>query len=357
MANTPSLRDVAQAAGVSLATASRALNNKTHVQATTRALVLKAAADLGYKVQMRVAASAVPTMLSTIGVLIKRDPFGQSRLDPFYYNVLCGIEDECQRLGLNLMYASLPVDEFSHASTWSPLLENGEVDALAIVGIVFTDPVVIKRIPSHIPVIVVDGNASGLDCDTITTNNVDGAYRAVSTLIERGHRHIGLIGASATTTLHPSIRDRRDAYLNALADHGIAETYIEDSIMSPQSAYNATLNLIQRAPQVSAIFACNDLLAEHTVRAVKDAGLRVPEDVSVLGFDNTDESVNCRPPVTTVHVDRDLMGKLTVRQLCERAADPNRVSINLQMGTKLIERESIAPHSEKEHSANAEKQP
>jgi LacI family transcriptional regulator len=355
MANSsPSLRDVAQAAGVSLATASRALNNKSHVQATTRALVLKAAADLGYKVQMRVAASA-PTELNTIGVLIKRDPFGQSRLDPFYYNVLCGIEDECQRLGLNLMYASLPVDEYSHASSWSPLLENGEVDALAIVGIVFTDPAVIKRIPSHIPVIVVDGVASGLECDTITTNNVEGAYRVVSTLIERGHRHIGLIGSSATDALHPSIRDRRDAYLKALADHGISDTYIEDSIMNPQSAYSATLSLLQRAPQVSAIFACNDLLAEHTVRAIKDAGLRVPEDVSVVGFDNTDEAINCRPPITTMHVDRDLMGKLTVRQLCQRAADPNRVSINFQMGTKLIERESVARHSET--PANTEKQP
>ncbi len=359
MANSsPSLRDVAQAAGVSLATASRALNNKTHVQAATRALVLKAAADLGYKVQMRVAASA-PTEFNTIGVLIKRDPFGQSRLDPFYYNVLCGIEDECQRLGLNLMYASLPVDEYSHASSWSPLLENGDVDGLAIVGIVFTDPAVIKRIPSHIPVIVVDGVASGLDCDIITTNNVDSAYRVISYLIEQGHTHIGLIGSTMSDSLHPSIRDRRDAYLRALADHGITDTYVEDSIMSPQSAYNATISLLQRAPQVSAIFSCNDLLAEHAVRAIKDMGLRVPEDVSVVGFDNTDEAINCRPPVTTMHVDRDLMGRLAVRQLYDRAANPNRVSINLQMGTKLIERESVAPYNEdvKQRRAHTEKQP
>ena len=106
------LRDVAQAAGVSLTTASRALNNKSYVQPETRALVLKAAADLGYRLQVR-AASAVPAELNTIGVLIKRDPFGSSRLDTFYYAVLSGIEDECQRLGLNLMYASLPVNEHS----------------------------------------------------------------------------------------------------------------------------------------------------------------------------------------------------------------------------------------------------
>src|SRR5262249_8107923 len=150
--SSTSLRDVAQAAGVSLATASRALNNKTHVDTETRALVLKVAADLGYKVQVRVV-SPVATELNTIGGLIKRDPFGAARLDTFYYAVLAGIEDECHRLGLSLMYASLPVDEHSQANMWSPLLENGDVDALVIVGIVFSDPAVIKRIPAHIPVV------------------------------------------------------------------------------------------------------------------------------------------------------------------------------------------------------------
>src|SRR5215213_1216310 len=139
MAKTaPSLRHVAQAAGVSLGTASRALNNKSNVLPTTRALVLKAAADIGYKLQIRVP-TTVASKISTIGVVVKRDPGEHPRLDPFNYAVLCGVEDECERLGLNLMYASLPVDEFSHATTWSPLLENGDVDGLVIVGVVFND--------------------------------------------------------------------------------------------------------------------------------------------------------------------------------------------------------------------------
>lgn len=341
--SAPSLRDVAQAAGVSLATASRALNNKTHVQPSTRALVLKAAADLGYKLQVRVAPSAA-TEFNTVGVLIKRDPFGKARLDPFYYHVLCGIEDECQRLGLSLMYASLPVNEYSNASTWSPLLENGEVDGLVIVGIVFSDAEIIQRIPTHIPVIVVDALVPGFESDIITTDNLNGAYKAVSYLIEQGHRHIGLIGSSVSDADHPSIIERRAGYLKALADHGIKETYVEESIMSPESAYNAVLRLLQHSPQVSAIFSCNDLLAEHAVRAIKDAGLRVPEDISVIGFDDTEEGISCRPPLTTMHVDKQLMGTLAVRQLYDRTANPDRVTINLQMRTKLIVRESIAPY-------------
>jgi len=338
--NSPSLRDVAQAAGVSLTTASRALNNKTHVQATTRAHVLKAAADLGYKLQVRLSTPII-TELNTIGVLIKRDPFGQARLDPFYYAVLCGIEDECQRLGLSLMYASLPVDEFSRANSWSPLLENGDIDALAIVGIVFTDPVVINRIPSHLPIVSVDTVIDGLECDAITTNNVAGAYQAVSYLISRGHTRIGILGSPTSELAHPSIRERRDGYLKALAHHNIKDIYLEDSIMNPSSVYNATISLLKRAPEITAIFCCNDLMGEQTVRAINDMGLRVPDDISVIGFDDTEEGFNCRPPLTTMHVDKELMGALAVRQLHDRAANPNRVPINLQMGTKLIIRGSI----------------
>ena len=133
----------------------------------------------------------MPSKINTIGVVVKRDPGELPRLDPFNYAVLCGVEDECERLGLNLMYASLPVDEYSHATTWSPLLENGDVDGLVIVGVVFSDPAIINRIPRHIPVVVVDAFANGIECDTIITHNFRGAYDAVTYLIEQGHRRSG----------------------------------------------------------------------------------------------------------------------------------------------------------------------
>ncbi len=206
--SSPSLRDVAQAAGVSLGTASRALNNKSNVLPSTRSLVLKAAADVGYKLQIRVP-TTVASKFKTVGAVIKRDPGEFPRIDPFNYMVLCGIEDECERLGLNLMYASLPVNEFSHALTWTSLFENRDVDGLIIVGVVFSDPEIIRRIPRHTPLVVVDALANGLVCDTIITHNFQGAYTAVKYLIEQGHRRIGLIGSTAQGTEHPGISERR----------------------------------------------------------------------------------------------------------------------------------------------------
>jgi LacI family transcriptional regulator len=195
------------------------LNNKSNVLPSTRALVLKAAADLGYKLQIRLA-SAVTARINTIGVVVKREG-NYSRIDPFNYAVLCGIENECMRLGLNLMYASVPVNEFSDATTWSPMLENGDIDGLVIVGIVFREPGVTCRIPRDIPVVLVDALASGVQCDRILMHNFQGAYDAVRYLIDQKHTRIGLIGSSSGGQEHPSIKDRRQGYLQALADAGI----------------------------------------------------------------------------------------------------------------------------------------
>lgn len=338
--SSASLRDVAHAAGVSLGTVSRALNNKANVLPETRALVLKAASDLGYKLQIRLP-TTVASKLNTIGVVVKRDPGEFPRIDPFNYAVLCGIEDECQRLGLNLMYASLPVDEFSHATSWSNLLENEEIDGLIIVGVIFRDPSITGRIPGSIPLVLVDAFAAGMACDSVLTANVQGAYDVVKHLIDNNHTHIGIIGSNASHYEHPSISDRRQGYLKALADHGIPTPYIVDSQLQGESAYTATVQLLTESPQVTAIFACNDEIAQYVIRAAKDMGRCVPESLSVVGFDDK-TLVEGGIPLTTVHVEKDLMGAIAVRQLYERAINQDRPPITTIIGTRLVVRDTVA---------------
>jgi LacI family transcriptional regulator len=340
--SAPSLRDVAQTAGVSLGTASRALNNKSNVLPATRAQVLKAAADLGYQLQIRLP-TTVASKINTVGVVVKRDPGELPRLDPFYYAVLCGIEDECQRLGLNLMYASLPVNEYSLATTWTTLLDNADVDGLLIVGVVLTDPTITSRIPQDIPVVVVDGFAADLKCDTLVTHNMQGAHDAVSYLVQLGHRCIGLIGSTTQEFEHPAISERRLGYLKALSMHGITETYIEDSRLQADCGYDAAMRLLQRSPQVTAIFVCNDDVAQNVVQACRDIGRRVPDDISIIGFDDTAVAASTEPPLTTMRVEQELMGGLAVRQLYERAANLDRPPITTMLGTRLIVRDSVAP--------------
>jgi LacI family transcriptional regulator len=338
--STSSLRDVAQAAGVSLGTASRALNNKANVLSATRALVLKTAADLGYKLQIRLP-TAVASKINTIGVVVKREPGGYARIDPFNYAVLCGVEDECKRLGLNLMYASVPVNDFSHATTWTPLLENDDIDGLVIIGVVFQESAVTARIPRSIPIVLVDAFAAGIECDRILTHNCQGAYDAVTYLIDQKHTRIGLVGSSIQESEHPSIRERRQGYLQALADHGIDQAYIADSLLQGESVYLATGELLQRSPEITAIFACNDDVACHVIRAVCDSGRRVPQDISVMGFDDKFVGDDTSVLLTTMQVSKELMGELAVRHLYEHALNRDRPPLTTIIGTRLVIRNTV----------------
>src|SRR5690606_33374821 len=119
----------------------------------------------------------------------------------------------------------------------------------------------------------------------VLIDNLDGARTAVRHLIANGHRHIGLVGSQPDS--YPSILERRQGYLDALAEHGL-QPFIEDSVLSRQDAYDATRRLVARAPEITAIFACNDEVALGVLNALQDDGLRVPDDVSLIGFDNID---------------------------------------------------------------------
>jgi DNA-binding LacI/PurR family transcriptional regulator len=187
----------------------------------------------------------------------------------------------------------------------------------------------------------VDAFVAASECDTVLTDNLRGAYEAVKYLIEQGHSRIGLVGSTTTRHEHPSISERRQGYLKALTEYGIRETLIEDSLLQSESAYQATLRLLDDPRGVTAIFACNDDVAMNVIRAVKDRGRRVPEDVSVIGFDDQEGSANTQPPLTTMQIDKELMGGLAVRQLYERAMKLDRPPITTLISTRLVVRDSV----------------
>jgi LacI family transcriptional regulator len=342
MAKSANLREVAKLAGVSLPTASRALTNKTNVLPETRAKVLKAAAQLGYRMALR--GETIPErVLDAVGVVVKRDPGAFNRIDPFNYDIVSAIEDECQTLALNIFYASIDVDPYGGALEW-PRHPNGRtVDGLIIVGPSFDNRVTRPPTTDDKPIVLVDSYISVPGFSSVLIDNVHGAYHAVSYLIAQGHRAIGLIGSVEGFDQHPGIQERRTGYLDALRQHGIDRSYIEESQLHQDEAFQATQQLLRRAPEVTAIFACNDNVGVSVVQAVQAMGLRVPHDVSVIGFDNTSESLESDPPLATVMVDRALMGAMAVRMLYEQAVRERNIPMTLRIGTQLVERGSVQP--------------
>jgi LacI family transcriptional regulator len=336
--NKPTLRDVAELAQVSLGTASQALSNKAGVLPETRAKVLEAARSIGYQHTVRTS-SALSQSLSTIGLVTKSNHDDVPSLNTFYSYVLAGAERECQRTHLSLMYANIKVDEHSHALSLPPMILDQKVDGVIIVG-AFLEQTLASISKQYVQTIVlVDAYIPGQPFDSVLIDNVNGAQSAVEHLIEQGHTKIGLVGSCADD--YPSIRERRKGYTRALREHGIEQEYMEESPLTRSEVYEATIRLLQRSPEITAIFACNDDVAVGVLNAANHLGLHVPDDLSIVGFDDIDLSQQLNPPLTTVNVDKVLMGVVAVRMLRDRAEDPYRAALTTLVSTQLVIRDSV----------------
>ena len=339
MAKGPTFRDIAREADVALSTVSQVLNNKPGVSNETRQRVLAAAAELGYRKRI-VSGSVISPYLNTIALLTKRLNDEPVHINPFYSYVLAGAERECQRHSIGLMYANIEVDENSHALSLPTSILDQRVDGVIIVGAFLETTISQIARQAGQNIALIDAYTSGkASYDSVLIDNENGAYDAVSYVIENGHQHIGLIGSHANA--YPSIYERRRGYLRALHTHGIRATYIEDSLLERPDAYEATLRLLERAPQVTAIFACNDNVAIGVMNAAQHMGRRVPDDLSVIGFDDIDMAKETNPPLTTVHVDKGLLGVMAVRMLKDRAEQPERTVLTTTVSTQLVIRDSV----------------
>jgi len=334
----PTLRTLARRAGVSLGTASNVINNRHNVSPQTRARVLEAASELGYPILTQHLTSGCAE-LSVIGTIGKLN-YGESLpVNPFYSYTLAGIERECQRHQLSLMYANIEVDKLNRPISLPPMLLDNQVDGVLIVGAFLQDTIHLIGERVNKPVVLVDSYAPGSRFDSVVIDNINGAYAAVRYLIEQGHTRIGLIGSIPDA--YPSIHERREGYLRALRDSSITPYYIEDSPLNREGAYTATCALLQRAPEVTAIFACNDEVAVGVINAARDVGRTVPEGLSVIGFDNIDLAEQITPRLTTVHVEKMLLGTLAVRHLKDRAENPDRPALTTTVSTRIVVRDSV----------------
>jgi len=339
--DSPTLRDVARLAGVSLGTASQAINNRPNVATETRERVMGAVAELGYHIPTRSRNPVgVFTEINTIAALVKITPHLNPPIDPFNQLILSGAERECQSRGIRLMYTGVEVDLHSAVKQIPSLELNKNDNGLLLIGGNLSEAISHYIKQHNLPLVLVDSYAEA-DFDRVLTENVKGAFDAVSYLIQQGHRRIGLIGCNADS--YPSIRQRREGYLRALEAHGIDEHYIEESDLFGASGYNATISLLRREPGVSAIFVCNDDTALGVMRAAREMERKIPADLSLIGFDDL-APVSEMMSLATMHIDKMLMGTLATRLLIERIQNPDRVPVTVTLGARLVPRESVGPY-------------
>ena len=288
--------------------------------------------------QTRWIAHLLPRTLHSLGLLIKADAGRAPTTNPFYAHVLAGIEDACRVKHVNLLYATLPVDANNRATAAPRLLNSDTVDGLLLVGAFLDAPLYRLLGEGRLPLVLVDAYTTIEGYDTVLSDNMLGAVTAVNYLLAHGHCNIGMIGGGEDA--YPSLRERRQGYRHALRAAGVAVDYLADCTLNESE--EAARQLLQANPQITALFACNDHAALRTACAAQSLGLRIPQDLSLVGFDDIDFAAHLEPALTTMHVDKIAMGRLAVQQLEARIAFPTNDQVTTLLRPRLIERNSVA---------------
>lgn len=331
------LADIAEKAGVSVATVSLVLRNRSGVGDETRQRVYDAAVALGY-IHAPSNQARDRRLPRDIGLVVKIRPDDMPTTNSFYAPVLAGIEAICRHNGIHLIYSHLPVDMANRPLEMPRAMIDSRVDGLLLVGI-YLDHAMMETLRSlDIPIVFVDTYAEGEGFDAVVTDNFAGAYTATSTLIARGHQRIAIIGSQEDA--YPSIRERRMGYLEAMAEHGL-EPVFGDCCLHPDMVPPVVETLLEENPGITALFGCNDDVAIAAMRTAQEMEWLVPQDLSVIGFDNIDLAQHTTPALTTMRVDIMGMGRLAAQLLLNRFEHPETNRVRTVICPDLVERGSV----------------
>ncbi len=326
--------DVAKESGVSYSTVSRVLNDFDFVKESTREKVLAAAEKLGYVANIQ-ARSLAGGKTQIIGLLVPG-------LDNDYISeITSGIDQELAHSDYDLMLYTTHRYQ-GKESLYVRTVANGLVDGLIFI-VPHDSQRYLEALPNQdFPYVLIDQIDNTYNSTTVDATNWQGAYDATSYLIGLGHTRIGMI------TGHPklnSAKERHDGYRAALQHHRIRydETLVVTGDFLTRSGYTGGQQLLSLKNPPTAIFAANDLTAFGVLEAIHQAGLRIPEDISVIGFDDIPHASLVYPKLTTVRQPLVQIGRVAVRLLLEKLDNPEQEARRVTLATELVIRDSCAP--------------
>jgi LacI family transcriptional regulator len=327
------IAEVAHEAGVSTQTVSRVINNRHDVAPETRQRVQQVIKQLGYQ-PSALARGLASRRTRTLG-LITAD-FS----DYFFTQVIAGAEVEARKHGYFFMLGSTernPQDEPEYIR----LLTEHHVQ-----GILFARPStepdnrhLLGLLRDGVPVVTTTYHLPSTDLTVVDVDNVDGAQQASHYLLECGRRQIAMITGPATWK---SVNDRTRGYRLALEAAGATfePTLVIEGDWSYQSGYRAMQQLISGGSPFSAVFAQNDQMAIAAMRALREAGRRVPDDVAIVGYDDIPAAAYCDPPLTTIRQPMQEVGKVATRFLIQAIEQPGMEQGEVLLKAELIRRRS-----------------
>lgn len=339
------IRDVARHAQVSVTTVSHVVNATRFVSEVARERVQRAIDELGY-VPSALARSLKSNRTHTVGMMIPNSS------NPYFAEIIRGIEDTCYGAGFNVILCNSDDDPHKQ-STYVRLLSEKQVDGLIVLSSGSDSELLDTLRAARMPQVVVDREIDDLAADLVEVNHEAGGSLATRHLLALGHRRIACIAGPQGLS---SARQRVQGYRAALADAGLPlgdarqaatdEALVRSGDFTSAGGHAAMLALLppdDRKHWPTAVFASNDLMAIGAVCAAASRGLRIPQDLSVVGFDDIALAAYCNPPLTTIAQPKHETGELAARLLLQRIAEPSRGLQREILQPALQVRQSTSP--------------
>jgi len=330
------MQDIADRCGVSRTTVSFVLNEvpNVHIREETRRRVLEAARQLNYHPDA-VARKLVSGRVHTIAVVLRQHPHQVSE-DAFLPEVLRGIGAGARRRHYHILYQPL---DLTDSTTYGDLVREKYADGIILSGPRADDQELVRAYHDGVPLVLL-GRMPGMDIPLVDVDNVKAAEMAVAHLLALGHRRIAMI-----TNAPPSYiasRDRLAGYRQALEAAGLAydEELVRYGDFTAASGAKAMAELLALSPFPSAVFVASDVVACGALQVIKQHGLRVPDDIALVGFDDIPLACYLDPPLTTVRLPAYELGRAAAEQLIRLLEGENVTERQVLLETELIVRES-----------------
>lgn len=337
------LKDIAEKAGVSISTVSRVINDDKDRSASedTKKLIWKLVAEMGYTRKKRSSSSRGTT--KKIGFIMNSSPVLLEH--PFTSEIVEAIEDELATKGYSIEFLFTKKD-LSNRSKLHSLLNEKDAEGIIILG-EYMNQNIIKELSDSFKNIVFIKNIYN-ECigDIIYIEKRKAVYEAVNYLIKLGHKEIGFLGGILPGEIFKTIEDgeKYKGYEKALLENNLTidRDIIKDARWTLDGGYAAMNEILNLKNKPTAVFTASDLIGIGAMRAINETGLKIPEDISIISYDNIKISEYTNPPLTTIDVPKSEMGLIAVNTLYQRIQGKNNLPLKIALPTRLIIRQSVA---------------
>ncbi|MCK5566713.1 MAG: LacI family DNA-binding transcriptional regulator [Actinomycetia bacterium] len=329
------IKTVAKKAGVSTATVSRVLADFKGMRENTRNKVLDVIKDLNYEVDS-VARSLRQNKTYTIGIIVS------NVLSQFYSIIAKSVEDKALKSGYKLILCNGDDDPFKELE-YLKILKSNKVDGIILTPTGKNAEYINNIIKSGIQVVLLDRLVEGVKCDSVLVDNYNGSYTAVKYLLGRGYKRIAFIGGYIDRTTG---RQRLDGYSKAIRDAGfkVINDLVKIGDFKKESGMKLTREILEESNRPDAIFAANIDMTLGCLIEIRKAGLSIPEDIAIVGFDDPDWSIIVEPPLTAISQPVYDLGStaadLLIKNISSKGDNSDRKPFTITLSTDLIIRNS-----------------